>query len=280
MQLPVPGNWSTERLTEAVRRRYRFITGTGDYAQRWRLRTYCQGNGIEIGALHYPLPVPNGAAVQYVDRLPNVELAAHYPEHPPQDLVPVTILATAEDLSPVASGSQDFVIANHLLEHCENPVRALSEFERVLRPSGIVYLAIPDQRFTFDRDRDLTSIEHLIEEFKTGPERNRFAHYMDYAVNVDHRDVAYAEQLMKRGYSIHFHVWRKETFRPFLDEAIRVAKLGFHVIDEDAGDNEFILILRKGVKARDRLWRLLPGGGRLRAAAREVLVTARSLARP
>ena len=36
--------------------------------------------GIEIGALHHPLPVPPEARVRYVDRMPVSELRRQYPE--------------------------------------------------------------------------------------------------------------------------------------------------------------------------------------------------------
>lgn len=270
--------WTMDRVRTAVTRRYAFLTGNDGHSQRLRLRTWCKGKGIEIGALHCPLPLPKGASVDYVDRLPNEELRRHYPELNSEPLVPVTILASAEDLSPVPSGSLDFVVANHLLEHCENPVRALAEFHRVLKKHGTVYLALPDPRHTFDRERDLTSVEHLMDEFRFGSERSRFAHYVDWAINVDHRDIAHAEDLMRRSYSIHFHVWRRETFLAFLDAAKEAAGLTFGVADSDQGDNEFIFILRKGLTASDRLWQLVPQANRVRAAAREVRAAIRTVA--
>src|SRR6476469_2809969 len=123
------------------------VRGGGEYPQRLRMRSYCRGSGIEVGALHHPLPVPH-AKVTYVDRLPVETLRSHYPELAHEPLAPISVLATAEDLSPIRTDSQDFVIANHLLEHCQNPIRALAEFDRVLKPGGILYLALPDKRFT------------------------------------------------------------------------------------------------------------------------------------
>jgi ubiquinone/menaquinone biosynthesis C-methylase UbiE len=40
----------------------------------------------------------------------------------------------------LADSSQDFVIANHLLEHLPDPIGALKEWYRVLRAGGTLFL--------------------------------------------------------------------------------------------------------------------------------------------
>src|SRR2546421_7775018 len=51
--------------------------------------TFLKGEGIEIGALHNPLLVPNSAKVKYVDRLSVADLRRQYPELDSQQLVDV-----------------------------------------------------------------------------------------------------------------------------------------------------------------------------------------------
>src|SRR5207253_1841289 len=82
----------------------------------------------------------------------------------------------AEDLSAFDDNSLDFIVANHLLEHLPDPIAGLIEFHRVLRPDGALYMALPDSRVTFDRTRELTSPEHIIEEHRHGTAPNRAAH--------------------------------------------------------------------------------------------------------
>ena len=53
---------------------------------------FLAGDGIEIGALHEPLPVPAGVRVRYVDRLTKPMLRAHYPELESLPLVDVDIV--------------------------------------------------------------------------------------------------------------------------------------------------------------------------------------------
>ena len=76
---------------------------------------YIKGAGIEIGALHSPLPVPKQAKVKYVDRMSVADLRKHYPEKKTSNLVAVDIVDNGETLAMLANDSQDFVIANHFL---------------------------------------------------------------------------------------------------------------------------------------------------------------------
>lgn len=96
-------------------------------------KQYLKGHGIEIGALHNPLAVGRKARVKYVDRYDNEGLKKHYPEQQYRDFVNVDIVDDGEFLSKVSDNSQDFVIANHFLEHCQNPLLTLKQMHRVLK---------------------------------------------------------------------------------------------------------------------------------------------------
>ncbi|MBW4518388.1 MAG: class I SAM-dependent methyltransferase [Scytolyngbya sp. HA4215-MV1] len=111
---------------------------------------FISGTGIEIGALHNLLKISNTAKVKYVDRISNEELRQHYPELKDLLLVELDIIDNGESLASIKNNSQDFVIANHFLEHCENPLGAIQNMFRVLKPEGTLYLAISDKRFTFN----------------------------------------------------------------------------------------------------------------------------------
>ncbi|MBK7817374.1 MAG: hypothetical protein IPJ60_07250 [Sphingobacteriaceae bacterium] len=80
---------------------------------------YLKGNGIEIGALHIPLQLPQSARVKYVDRMSKPDLRHHYAELANYDLVDVDVIDDGEKLSTFIDGSLDFIIANHMLEHCK-----------------------------------------------------------------------------------------------------------------------------------------------------------------
>jgi arsenite methyltransferase len=62
--------------------------------------------------------------------------------------------ATAEDLSPVESGSIDVVTTRSVLIYVEDKARAFKEFHRVLRPAGRISLFEPINRYFEDRPDD------------------------------------------------------------------------------------------------------------------------------
>ena len=212
-------------------------------------RKYLSGSGIEIGALHLPLMIPDGATVRYVDHAPSDQLRKIYPELSIFRLTPVDIIDNGEELKSIAPASQDFIIANHFLEHCENPIKTLLTHASRLKPGGVLYLAVPDRDKTFDRRRPITLLEHVIKDFREGPEWSRFEHYREWARLVENipeeQADARARDLMRDRYKIHYHVWRRDDFNDLLNYARTDLKAGFTVQATASSRNEFIFILRK-----------------------------------
>jgi SAM-dependent methyltransferase len=212
-------------------------------------RRYLRGDGLEIGALHYPLPVPRGARVRYVDRMSVEQLRRHYPDLPPAKLVAVDVVDDGEKLLSQADGSADFIVANHFIEHTEDPLAAIASHLRVLRVGGILYMAVPDRRRTFDSRRAPTPLEHIVEDHREGPARSRHAHQEEWArlvENVPEADVAARAQTLERDdYSIHFHVWAPDEFQAMLEFARGEERLPFVVEALQPNEHEFIAVLRR-----------------------------------
>jgi SAM-dependent methyltransferase len=215
-------------------------------------RSYCSGRGIEIGALHHPLPLHDGAKVRYVDRMSADDVRKQYPELNGQPLVHVDIVDNGETLSTLPDGQEDFVIANQFIEHCQNPVRALVNMLRVLRNGGIVMLAVPDKRFTFDKDRSITTNEHILDECLNGTEANRAGHFAD-VVGLDRYPdrkpelEAEMKRLMDLDYSIHYHVWDSDAFLKFLLWVKERFGLPFELMATFRNGEETIHILQKAI---------------------------------
>lgn len=212
-------------------------------------RFFIAGDGIEIGALHGPLPVPPGARVTYVDRISVRELRKHYPELARQNLVEPGVIDDGERLSSFADSSQDFIIANHFIEHAQDPIQCLQTFSRVLAPAGVLFLAAPDRRATFDRTRTATSYGHLVQDHEQGAAISRQDHYLEWAEHVNGRTgqeaLERARELESMGYSIHFHCWAPGEFSGFLDGAVRDHGLPLRTVFALENGEEFIFILRK-----------------------------------
>jgi len=160
--------------------------------------------------------LPAGVSVRYVDRMTLPELRAHYPELDGQDLAPVDVVDDGELLSTIEPESVDFIVANHFLEHCEDPIRTIETHLGKLRPGGILFYAVPDKRYTFDFRRPRTPLSHVIADHDDGGGASRSGHYVEWARLVypegsdppeEQAARQYAAELEGAGYSIHFHVW-------------------------------------------------------------------------
>jgi SAM-dependent methyltransferase len=170
---------------------------------------FLKGSGIEIGAYNWPLMVPKGAQVVQVDREPVESFANRVPEG--SQLVKVDVFAMIEELTPFQDQSQDFVIANHVVEHSENPILAIESMLRVLKPGGILFLTLPDKRFTFDAERPRHDFEHVLRDYREGPTVSRTQHYREAGQHYQDLEgealEAWVSENEANGSDIHFHVW-------------------------------------------------------------------------
>jgi SAM-dependent methyltransferase len=211
--------------------------------------SFCIGRGVEIGALHHPLRLPLESKVRYVDRMGTEELRRTYRELANETLVHVDIIDDGETLATLPDGREDFVAACQFLEHCENPIRALVNMLRVVRNRGFVFLTLPDKRQTFDKDRPLTTIEHILEECMHGVQATARDHFREYTRLVDktpdHEVEARVDWHMERKTSIHYHVWDPDAFLKFLLFAKEKFHLPFDIFAMSMNGNEMMVALQK-----------------------------------
>ncbi|MGA8720947.1 MAG: methyltransferase domain-containing protein [Solirubrobacteraceae bacterium] len=251
--LRAAGKWQQRKVTRVKNRvrttviaRERRHVGVRNRLASQHLR----GSGLEIGGLHMPLRVPGHASVQYVDRYTVAQLREHYPELDGCDLVTPDIIDDGETLAGLPDQSVDFVIANHMIEHCEDPIGTLENHLRVLRPGGVIYMAVPDCRFTFDRDREITPLDHVCRDHVEGPAWSRREHYEQWARFVDRvppgEVVTRAVELERRDYSIHYHVWTPGAFLEMLCACNTEFGLPFDVDGLERNNHEFIVVLSRG----------------------------------
>ena len=203
---------------------------------------FIRGNGLEIGAAYSPMDVPPGTSVTYVDRMTVEELRGHYPDL--ADLItPIDVVDDGERLTTVPDESQDFIIANHFLEHCEDPIGAIGSHLQKLKPGGILFYAVPDKRYTFDFRRPLTPLEHMISDHEQGPQRSRDEHYEEWARLVDGHNSA--TDLEASNYSIHMHVWTQAEFLELLLHCRQRFSDAFEIEAFARRSLEVVVVLRK-----------------------------------
>lgn len=152
-----------------------------------------QKNGIEIGGpsmiFSYGNPLPFYTVIKSLD---NVNFSSHNfwssleagnnfifdkKKRPGKQ-----IIADAVDLSKIEDELYDFILTSHVLEHVANPIKALYEWKRILKKNGKIFIIVPNRKFTYDRKRPLTTLEHIIN---------------DYTNNIDESDSTHFEEIIK-----------------------------------------------------------------------------------
>ncbi len=210
---------------------------------------FLRGSGIEIGALQRRLPLPAGCRVKYIDRMPLEQLIAHYPELGSLPLQAPDFVDDGERLFGIADGSQDFVVANHFFEHSQDPIRTLLNFARVLCPGGVLFMAVPDKRYTKDVLRPETNFSDLLDAFRTGTRKDMDRMYREWAEHWEHAQgeaiTVKAKALRASDYSIHFNVWSLAGLLEFLIGARSEANVPFEITAVVSSENEVILILTR-----------------------------------
>ena len=82
----------------------------------------------------------------------------------------------AVDLHGIKADSMDFVLSSHNIEHIANPIKALTEWLRILKDDGALILIVPHKEGTFDHLRPVSTLDHLVEDFETGTTEDDLTH--------------------------------------------------------------------------------------------------------
>lgn len=191
---------------------------------------YLSGSGIEIGALCHPLQVKG--EVKYIDRFDRDGLHDQYPEIPTDIMCPVDIVDDGEHLEKIEVDSQDFIIANHFLEHCNDPIYTVVNWIRILKKGGVIFCAVPNKDECFDKDRVTTTYEHVEQEFRE---------------QIYHEAEHYAENQLdpSTNYSIHYHCWDFDAIHEFWDRLCEKLPIKVEESCYNPLRQEFIFIVRK-----------------------------------
>ncbi len=224
----------------------RYFTGLG--ATRTELaHRYIRGAGIEFGALDFPTAVPPGVVVTDADFQPAEKVKELFSV---EETTQPQIVSDLESMRGIGDESQDFIIANHVMEHVEDPFKALRSISRVLRPNGVAFLALPDKRATFDKGREMTTLAHLLRDHEEGPDWSLPGHYEEWVRVVDGlTGDAHAQKvaiMLEQRANIHFHVWDFAAMMEMFTHVEREHSFGLSI--ESATLNnvvEVVWVLRK-----------------------------------
>jgi len=232
---------------------------------------YLKGEGLEIGALHLPTKIPQNVSVKYVDIATRDENIRRFPELGTSKIVNTDYLENGFEIRSIPEVSQDFVIANHVLEHADNPLKVLINWGRVIKPQGIMMITVPLAARSFDKGRPETTLEHFIDDYRLNEagetikfrERNRehIAEWLripaprvakmrgEVVLNSDRESMARRVEEMSEAENmdIHFHTFSISSFANLLECFAADIAGNFRVVEIccSRGDSEVVAILKK-----------------------------------
>ncbi|HNY31717.1 MAG TPA: methyltransferase domain-containing protein [Fibrobacteria bacterium] len=230
----------TRRISE--RRRQRFLSKI-DSSQP----------GLEIGPCHNGIARKEAfPSVKILDHLDQAGLVAKYSSHAHVDvskIEPVDFVWSGEPL-PDLVGSDRFhwIIASHVIEHVPDPIRFIQQCLDLLVPGGVLLLAVPDRRRTFDFLRPSTGTGEIVDAFvqkSTRPTPGQVAeHFLSVArkgsktswpsmrpgPTVRIHSVEEARQAFQQASECHYvdvHIWKfsPESFREVFADVHRLGLL-------------------------------------------------------
>ena len=120
----------------------------------------------------------------------------------------------AANLFFAADDTMDFICSSHVLEHLANPLRAIVEWKRVIKGEGIVYVGVPDKRYTFDHRRHRTPLSHLIDDFEKDVDQTDKTHIFEFIEKFDenkpyriNREQFREDVINNPAHGVHHQVW-------------------------------------------------------------------------
>jgi len=117
--------------------------------------------GLEIAPWLAPIAAKrDGFNIRTLDVFDRDRLRATIAAHPdpmgrsPDLIEEVDFVGSATEIASLVPadqhGSFDYIVSSHNFEHLPNPVKFLQGCEILLRPGGLLTMAVPDRRATFD----------------------------------------------------------------------------------------------------------------------------------
>jgi predicted SAM-dependent methyltransferase len=225
---------------------------------------YFEGIGLDIGPFDKPFVESEYpyAVVKYVDKYSPETLRLLFPEIVNLKPIPADFeWDISENGLGFDNNSYNFIILSHVLEHIANPFLFLKQSYDKLIDGGVLYLAVPDGRFSDDQGRKLTQYEDLECNFEKRITTITDLQVVDYLHSKTIREVGWVKEWIASGQaftpaileqeikrSFHVSVWSTETFFNHISKFLSKFNLSFSLIAIDTYEHngyENILVLRK-----------------------------------
>ncbi len=168
------------------------------------------------------------------------------------------------DLTLIESATYECFLASHCLEHIANPLRALAEWRRILTADGVGLILLPHHEVTFDWQRAVTPLEHMIADCERGAGEDDPTHFeeilslhdLSKTPEYEGLEAFRVRCLANHVYrAMHHHVFDTQSAIELMDYA------GFQILQVDAIRPAHIVILMQKSQLADNTHFLVPEAG-------------------
>lgn len=235
------------------------------------------GPGVEIGPSHNPTaPKREGFQVHIIDCLDREGLRKKYRNEPGalENIEEVDFLWSGESYAELTGHRQhyDWVIASHVVEHTPDLIGFLRGCEALLKPDGVLSLAIPDKRYCFDYFRPISGLGKVLDAHAGRLTRHTAGTAAEFELNASKRDgviawsadhpgrnillnpLSKAHAAMERAEQVpayqDFHAWcfTPHSFRLMMEDLFALEKISLREVAffDTAGCEFFVTLGRQG----------------------------------
>jgi SAM-dependent methyltransferase len=160
----------------------------------------------------------------------------------------------ATELCSLNSEYYDFILSSNCLEHVANPMKAIEEWKRVLKPSGVMVLVLPKKENNFDHKRNDTSFDHLLLDYRNDIKENDLTH-IDEILKLHDLEMdpkagdfnAFKNRSLDNfnNRALHHHVFSKDLISKVLDY------FDLNIINMSENKNDYFVLATKDQRKFD-----------------------------
>jgi SAM-dependent methyltransferase len=123
-----------------------------------------------------------------------------------------------DDLIKIKDLNLDIAVSSHVLEHIANPIKSIKNIYNILQKDALIITVIPNKKNCWDKDREDTSLEHLMNDYIKDTSEDDMSHAEEASCIINGlngwgaRPNYYKEiENNNKNRLIHHHVFNIET---------------------------------------------------------------------